>query len=196
MAAALVVGYIMAYQMLHRIAKVKNGGRILIHSAAGGVGTAMLQLANLDDVTVYGTASKPKHDLVRELGGIPIDYKNEDFVERIAELTGGNGVDAAFDPMGATHLWRSYKTVQRGRKLVVYGFQVATSGSRFDMWLTFPMVLLTKLLPGKSTAVYSLRATREGYREDMAKLLSLLSFCEINPIIAETMPLSEAARAH
>lgn len=85
--------------MLHRVAKVKRGQRILVYGAAGAVGTAMLQRGNLLDLEIYGTASKSKHELVASLGATPIDYKAEDFVERIRSLT-GDGVDAAFDPIG------------------------------------------------------------------------------------------------
>ena len=93
-AVTLVLNYVAAYQMLHRVAHVAEGQRILVHGAAGGMGTAFLELGHLAGLAVYGTASKPKHALVQRLGATPIDYRAEDFVERIAALTGGAGVDA------------------------------------------------------------------------------------------------------
>src|SRR5689334_7696924 len=94
-AVAVVLNYITAYQMLHRSAKARPGQRMLIHGASGGVGTAMLQLAKLAGVEMYGTCSAKAAAVVRELGGVPIDYKDADFVTEIHRLTPG-GVDAVF----------------------------------------------------------------------------------------------------
>ena len=110
-AVTLVLNYVAAYQMLHRVAHVAEGQRILVHGAAGGMGTAFLELGHLAGLKMYGTASKPKHALVQRLGATPIDYRAEDFVERIATLTGRAGVDAAFDSMGSAHLKRSVRAV-------------------------------------------------------------------------------------
>ena len=87
-AVAVVLNYITAYQMLHRSAKARPGQRMLIHGASGGVGSAMLQLAKLAGVEMYGTCSAQGATVVRELGSIPIDYKNADFVKEIQRLTG------------------------------------------------------------------------------------------------------------
>lgn len=98
-AVCLILNYVTAYQMLHRIAKVSTGGRILVHGAAGGVGTALLQLGALRRLTMYGTASKSKHAEVVSAGGIPIDYETQNFSARVRELS-RDGVDAVFDPVG------------------------------------------------------------------------------------------------
>ena len=105
-AVSLVLNYITAYQMLHRSAKVRSGQRVLIHGAAGGVGSALLQLGRLAGLEMYGTCSSPGASAVSDLGGIPIDYRQLDFVEGIHRLT-GVGVDAVFDGIGGTHIWRS-----------------------------------------------------------------------------------------
>jgi NADPH:quinone reductase len=86
-AVAVVLNYVTAYQMLHRSVKARAGQRMLIHGASGGVGSAMLQLAKLAGVEIYGTCSAQAAAVVRELGGIPIDYKNVDFVREINRLT-------------------------------------------------------------------------------------------------------------
>ncbi len=96
-AASLVLNYITAYQMLHRSAKVRSGQRVLIHGAAGGVGTALLQLARLAELEMYGTCSSRSAQAVSELGGIPIDYQHQDFVKEIYRLA-SEGVDVVFDP--------------------------------------------------------------------------------------------------
>ena len=91
---ALVLNYITAYQMLHRSAKARPGQRMLIHGASGGVGSAMLQLAKLAGVEMYGTCSAQRAAVVRQLGGVPIDHKNADFVREIHRFA-RDGVDAA-----------------------------------------------------------------------------------------------------
>ncbi len=120
-AVSLVLHYLTAYQMLHRVAQVQAGDRVLIHGAAGGVGTALLELGQLVGLEMYGTDAQVKHPIISALGATPIDYKTEDFVQRIHELTTG-GVDVVFDSVGGENLHRSYKTLRRGGRLVSYGF--------------------------------------------------------------------------
>jgi NADPH:quinone reductase-like Zn-dependent oxidoreductase len=101
-AVSVVLNYLTAYQMLHRVAAVTRGSRILVHGAAGGAGLALVELAALIGCTIYGTASKAKHALLTRLSAVPIDYRSEDFVARIRALT-GTGVDAVFDPIGGNY---------------------------------------------------------------------------------------------
>jgi len=96
-AVSVILNYITAYQMLHRSAKVKPGQRVLFHGASGGVGTALLQLGRLAELEMYGTCSARGAAAVSELGGVPIDYRNQDYVKEIHRLT-SQGVDAVFDP--------------------------------------------------------------------------------------------------
>src|SRR5262245_36439360 len=128
-AVSLVLNYITAYQMLHRSAKVRLGQRVLIHGAAGGVGTALLQLGRLAGLAMYGTCSSRGASAVSDLGGIPIDYQHQDFVKAIHDLT-GEGVDVAFDGIGGTHIWRSRKALRPGGKVVAYGLTSSLRGGR------------------------------------------------------------------
>ena len=121
-AVCMVLNYTTAYQMLHRSAKAQSGETALIHSAAGGVGTALLQLCKLRGVTTYGTASARKHETVKTLGGVPIDYRHVDFVEQVRDAT-GRGVDIVFDGIGGWSLRRSFQALGRGGRLIAYGFQ-------------------------------------------------------------------------
>ncbi len=102
-AVSLVLNYVTAYQMLHRSAKVRPGQRVLIHGAAGGVGSALLQLGRLAGLEMYGTCSARGASAVSDLGGIPIDYQYQDFVEEIHRLT-SEGVDVVFDGLGGAHM--------------------------------------------------------------------------------------------
>ena len=122
-AVSLGLNYVTAYQMMHRSAKVRPGQRVLIHGAAGGVGTALLQLGRLAGLEMYGTCSSRGASTVSDLGGIPIDYRHQDFVKEIRRLT-SEGVDVVFDPIGGTHLWHSRKALRPGGTVVGYGLRI------------------------------------------------------------------------
>jgi NADPH:quinone reductase-like Zn-dependent oxidoreductase len=216
-ALVVVFNYVTAYQMMRRSVRVKPGQRVLIHGAAGGVGTALLQLGKLAGLEMYGTASARKHELVSSLGGIPIDYHNVDFVEETLRLT-GDGVDVVFDGIGSTtkHLWRSFKALRAGGKVVAYGMPSTLRGGRLDGGRGHPLrglvrlrglatigifIAATYLIPGKKrTTPYSIqwlkRLRPAWYREDLVALLELLRQGKIEPIVAERIPLDEVASAH
>ena len=82
-ASTLILNYVLAYQTMHRSAKVKTGDKILIIGASGGIGTAYLQLGELANLTMYGIASKSKHDILSQYGATPIDYHTQDFVDSV-----------------------------------------------------------------------------------------------------------------
>ena len=197
-AVCLVVNYLTAYAAMHRTAKVQSGERILVHGAAGGVGTALLQLGKLAGLEMYGTASKRNHELVSELGATPIDYRNEDFVKCIRNLT-GDGVEAVFDPIGgARQVWRSYRTLCKGGRLVWFGMAASKKAGLQIIPFTLLMVFLLKLIPdGKQVPMTpDIGKDNIWYRETLTKLLDLLAAGSIKPVVAERIPLFEAARAH
>jgi NADPH2:quinone reductase len=199
-AVSLILSYVTAYQMLHRSAQVQPGQRILVHSAGGAVGTAMLQLGKLLNLEMYGTASKSKHEMVASLGGIPIDYQNEDFVQRLAD----HAVDAAFDAIGGDNFKRSFSVLKPGGTLVAYGFYNAAMGKASTSSVMLGFIRVTLLwnifANGRSASLYSIGALRkkrpDWFKEDLSELFSLLAQGKIKPVIEERMPLSEAAHAH
>ncbi len=203
-AATVTFNYVAAYQMLHRVAHVERGGRILIHGAGGGMGTALLELGHLARLEMYGTASKAKHALVSRLGAMPIDYHTEDFVERVRVLTDGAGVDAAFDPMGSAHLKMSARAVRNGGTVVAFGYYQAANrgtGALRDILSQYLRLWLWSLPPGrKRAAFYDTRPMKrkhpDWYRDDLARLLALLAAGELQPVIAGRLQLDEAATAH
>lgn len=202
-AVALVLNYVAAYQMLHRVAAVRAGESILIHGAAGGVGTALLELGGVAGLRLYGTASKHKHDVVRQYGGSPIDYRREDFVERTITLT-GSGVDVAFDPIGGNHWVRSYRALKMGGTLVMYGAAaMLQKGERNPASLLPGVVKIGALLfvpDGRRTVWYliiqSILQNRAAYRQDLAHLLRLLQAGQLQPHIGARLPLEDAPKAH
>jgi NADPH:quinone reductase-like Zn-dependent oxidoreductase len=203
-AVTVAFNYIAAYQMLHRVAHVERGGRILIHGAGGGLGTAFLELGHLAGLEMYGTASKAKHALVSRLGATPIDYHTEDFAERVRALTGGAGADAVFDPIGSAHLKLSARAVHKGGTIVAFGYYQAANrgtGALRDILSQNLRLWLWSLPPGrKHVAFYDTRTMKrkhpDWYRDDLARLFALLAAGKLNPVIADRLPLEEAVTAH
>lgn len=201
-AVCLVVNYLTAHQHLHTIGAVRPGERVLIHGAAGGVGTALLELGRRAGLELYGTASRPHHDLVRSLGATPIDYRTEDFVERIRHLT-GDGVDVVVDPVGgARHLWRSYRVLRRGGRLVWLGSAaVERHGLRIGPSSLAASFLLRLVPDGRHVPRCPTLDTHARSHPDWAaatlgELLDALAAGELHPVVAERIPLAEAGRAH
>jgi NADPH:quinone reductase-like Zn-dependent oxidoreductase len=199
-AVSLVLNYVTAYQMLHRFANLREGQRLLVHGAAGGVGTAALQLGKIAGLVMFGTASKPKHELVSSLGATPIDYRAENFVERIAQLAPG-GVNCVLDPIGGKNWLASYRCLHPGGTLACYGASSAVTEGKLSAGLGFAMLGLLKLVPdGKRAYWYNIKTLRDShpdwFREDLSKLFALLAGRKIQPVIAARLPLREAARAN
>jgi NADPH:quinone reductase len=211
-AVSLILNYITAYQMLHRSAKVKPRQRVLFHGASGGVGTALLQLGRLAELEMYGTCSSRGAPAVSELGGVPIDYRNQDYVKEIHRLT-SEGVDAVFDPIGGAHLWHSREALRPGGRVVGYGNTTSLRGEGLGSGRTgrrnrlhgIPIYALYIaggwLLPGRKRIVpYSIQTLKRWkpalFRQDLIALIDLLQKKKVKPLIARRFPLAEARLAH
>ncbi len=209
---SLVLNYITAYQMMHRSTQVRPGQRVLVHGAAGGVGTALLQLGRLAGLEMYGTCSPRAAPVVSELGAVPVDYRTVDFVEEIHRLAPG-GVDVAFDHVGGAHLWRSRAALRPGGVVVGYGAIGAVRGEglsstrpgrrqRFRGFARFALYIVgSRLLPGRKRVVpYSIQTLKRlkpaWFRQDLTALLDLLRQGKIKPVVAQRFPLEEARQAH
>ena len=203
-AVSLVLNYVTAYQMLHRSAKVRPGQRVLIHGAAGGVGTALLQLGRLAGLELYGTCSSRSAPAVSDLGGIPMDYQHQDFVKEIHRLT-SEGVDVVFDPLGGPHLWQSRQALRPGGRVVGYGLRSSLRGEglasgrpgrrqRFRGTALFGVYIAASwLLPGRKRVVpYSIQTLKRlkpaCFRQDLLALFDLLHQQKITPLIAQRFP--------
>ncbi|MFL5576371.1 MAG: zinc-binding alcohol dehydrogenase family protein [Gemmatimonadaceae bacterium] len=197
--AALPMNYVTAHQLLRRVAKVRPGETVLVHGAGGGVGTALLQLAQLAGVTVVGTESPRKLALVRALGAHALDYTKGDVVAQVHGLVGP--VDVVLDPIGGDHVLLSARALRAGGRLVVYGHSapgaatregMATLSARMDAWNADPA--------GIRALGYSLgvlyRDSPEVIRDDLARLVALLAERRIRPVVAERLPLRDVRRAH
>jgi NADPH2:quinone reductase len=203
---SLIFPYMTAYQLLHRAAQAKRGESVLVHGAAGRVGTALLELGALAGLRIYGTASACDRPAVERLGAVAIDYKHEDFLARVRELTGG-GVDVALDPIGGAVSLRSFRALRPGGRLVIYGRHATIAGGHKNWpavieWYagTAAVSVWGFLSPRRRALPYRIQKLRihhqDWFREDFRALLDLLRQGKIHPVVAERLPFSEARHAH
>jgi NADPH:quinone reductase-like Zn-dependent oxidoreductase len=192
----LILNYVTAYQMLHRVAKVKTADKILLIGASGGVGSALLELARLAGLKIYGTASANKHNLLKEFGATPIDYRSQDFVEVIHKLE-PDGLDFVFDGMGEEYSERGLWVLRRGGKLIGY----APPDGIGTLLAGLGKMIIQNLRPnGKKTEFYGISMLymhdKRPFMEDLAILFGLLVESKIKPIISAKFPILEAAKAN
>jgi NADPH:quinone reductase len=203
---SLVFPYMTAYQLLHRTAQAKPGESVLVHGAAGRVGTAILELGALAGLRLYGTAAGRDRAAVERLGAVAIDYQNEDFLARVRGLT-GDGVDVALDGIGGPLSLRSFRALRPGGRLVVFG-RYATIAQGRKNWpgviawyaATGSVALWGWLSPRRKVLSYRIQKLRihhqDWFQADFLVLLEMLRRGEIHPVVAERLPLSQARRAH
>ena len=200
-AIGLGLNAITALQVLTRVAKVPEGGSVLVHGAAGGVGCAVLDVASQRGLRVYGTASAGKHHVVRERGGEPIDYRTQDFVQVIREHTKGRGVDAVIDGIGGAHLQQSAKAVASGGTLVALGVSGDVAGGLPGVVGGMRHVLRAALSPSLRVRLYGITASPgcgpAACRADWAELMRLLAAGSLRtPLIGAERALARAEQAH
>ncbi|MEU0925537.1 medium chain dehydrogenase/reductase family protein [Streptomyces malaysiensis] len=204
-AETVLVNGATAWQMLHRSASVRTGGTVVVLGANGGVGSTLVQLARHAGIRVIGTASARHHDAVRELGAIPVDYRDPNMYEQIRKLA-PKGVDAVFDHVGGPGLVQSWRLLRKGGTLVNYGVaaQKNEQGSSPLGFITlFARLLAWNYLPnGRSALFYNfwagrrrLDSFRARLREDITQVLRLVADGTVKPQIAARIPLSRTAEA-
>ena len=192
-AVVLVLNYLVAYQILHRVAQVKPGDKALLVGASGGVGTAFLQLGVLADLKMYGLASSSKHKVLTDYGATPIDYRTQDFVD-VLQQAEPEGIDYVFNGMGEEYFAPGMAVLRRGGVLVHFGGP--QSFSRF-LLLIVELVWFNLLPNGKTIKGYGThRLGVDLFKEDWTQLFKLLEEGNIKPIVAEKFPLLEAAKAN
>lgn len=201
-AATIITNYLTASLVLEKTAKVLPEERVLIHGAAGGLGSALLQLGSLAGFEMFGTGSGKSTEFIAENGAVPINYKTENFIRRIQDLT-HDGVDVVIDVVGGPcQLWRSSRCLRPGGRLVMLGMaSIYKSGAAI-----IPLSLLTAgtvaLWPNgvsvpMSPNMLSFPAKHlDWYRDALTDLLEKTAAGRLSPAIAAEVPMSEAARAH
>lgn len=197
-AAALILSWTTAYQLLHRAARVQRGQRVLVQGAAGAVGQALLALGRMAGLELWGTARGEHAALIRALGATPIDYQREDFTHVLP-----GGFDVVFDGIGEDGYRRSFAALKRGGLLCAYGYTAGVQAQRrmltLLMWVA--RLYLWRWLPGgKRARGYSINVMRARhpawFREDLERLLGLLATGAIRPRVAERISFDEVTDAH
>lgn len=126
-AAAIPVNYLTAYQLLVVMGSLKKDESVLIHNAGGGVGLAALDIAKKIGAKTYGTASGRKHDFLKKRGlDHAIDYRKENWLQKLLQLTDGRGVELVTDPLGGSNFKKSYKALRATGRMGMFGVSAAT----------------------------------------------------------------------
>ncbi|NHF59612.1 zinc-binding dehydrogenase [Flavobacteriaceae bacterium TP-CH-4] len=122
-AVALATQYSTAYFLSHHMANLQENDKVLIHAAAGGVGTALTQMALHKKCIVFGTCSSPEKIAYLRTNGVqyPLNYKQNDFGEAVRKIIGKSGLDVIFDPMGGKSVKKGYRLLGAGGRIVSYG---------------------------------------------------------------------------
>ncbi|WP_433381543.1 synaptic vesicle VAT-1 family membrane protein [Actinoplanes sp. CA-142083] len=207
-AAALPVNYLTAFHMLFRVAYLRPGARVLVHMAAGGVGLAVLQLCRtVPEVVTFGTASAAKHEVLREEGCThPIDYRTEDYVARVRELTGGEGVDLVLDALGGRDWKRGLGLLRPVGHLIAYGFANLAGGEKRSLRrlagqftgvpVLSPFGLMNRNRTVSGVNLGHLWDRSDLLREELAALLDLWGTGAVRPRVDGVYPFDRAAEAH
>lgn len=208
-AAALPVNYLTAYHMLFRLARLRPRETVLVHMAAGGVGTAVLQLCRtVERVRVIGTCSSGKHDYARRHGcDHPIDYRAVDYADEVRRLTGGRGVDLVLDPLGGADWAKGYSLLGPTGMLIAFGLANASQGSgkrslaraAFQLarspWFT-PMKLMSDNRTVSGCNMGHLWGETALLRGELEDLLALYERGAVRPHIGSRFPFERAGEAH
>lgn len=201
-AAALVLSWTTAYQLLHRTACVQAGQRVLVQGAAGAVGQALLALGRLAGLEMWGTARAEHAGVVRGLGATPIDYQHEDFTHVLPD-----GFDVVFDGIGEDRYRRAFAALRRGGVLCIYGYSASVQpGQRLSALLVrlVTLYLWRRLLGarpgGKRVRPYSINLMRARhpawFRDDLEDLFRLLAARAIAPRIAGRVAMEKIVEAY
>lgn len=193
-AAAIPEVFVTAHEALVHLGRLQAGDAVLIHAAAGGVGSAAVQLAHAVGAKVFATADARKLERVHQLGAHRgIDYKTEDFATVIAEATDGGGVDVVIDFIGAPYLERNIRSLADGGRLI----QVGIMGGGKDAALP-----LDRLLYGHLQIIGTVMKSRPPHvKQAMVRRFSegwLHHFKQgdLTPVLDSVFPLSKASDAH
>ena len=201
-AAAMILSWTTAYQLLHRSAQAQRGQRVLVHGAAGAVGQALVVLGKLAGLEIWGTARGEHAALVRALGATPIDYQREDFTRVLP-----GGFDAIFDGIGEDGYRRSFAALKPGGVVCVFGYSARVQAgrrmlgvlpwmARLYLWRQF----LSRFPGGKRFRLYSINLMRARhpawFKEDLEKLYAMLAARVVRPRVARRISFDEVAEAH
>jgi NADPH:quinone reductase-like Zn-dependent oxidoreductase len=210
--AAFPVNYGTAYAALILMGSLREGNRVLIHAAGGGVGISATQVARNVGAEIFGTASPGKHEAIRAQGVThAIDYRSKDFEAEVMRITGGEGIDLVMDALGPTSFRKDYRLLRPGGRLVMYGLSENSNGGVRDIPATLKSMLKMPLatmpwwkglfLMNENKGVFGLNMLswwdREGNLDRVTEpLMADLEAGRLEPVVAEAFPFDRAGEAH
>jgi NADPH:quinone reductase-like Zn-dependent oxidoreductase len=210
--AAFPVNYGTAYAALVLMGGMRQGDRVLIHAAGGGVGMSATEIARNAGAEIFGTASPAKHDAIRAQGVThAIDYRNDDFAVEVRRITDGQGVDLIIDALGPTSFRKDYRLLRPGGRLVMYGLSENSNSGARDIPATLKSLLKMPLatmpwwkslmLMNENKGVFGLNMLswwdREGNLDRLTEpLMADLEAGRLEPVVAEAFPFERAGEAH
>ena len=206
-AAAIPVNYLTAYALLYVMGSLQPNESVLIHNAGGGVGLAALDIAKKIGATTFGTASPGKHEFLRKRGlDHPIDYRNQDWLPVLKQLTNGRGVELVIDPIGGAHWKKSYAALRHSGRLGMFGVSAASAnGLKGKMKLIKAAVQMPRFHPlgllSKNRGVFGLNLGHLWHEPEkvatwMNVILDGVSEGWINPFVDKAFPFAQAGDAH
>ena len=206
-AAAIPVNYLTAYALLVVMGSLKDGEAVLIHNAGGGVGLAALDIAKKIGATTYGTASPGKHEFLRERGlDHAIDYRNQDWLPVLMQLTDGRGVDLVIDPIGGSHWKKSYAALRTTGRLGMFGVSAASAnGLKGKLKLIKAAAQMPRFHPlgllNKNRGVFGLNLGHMWHEPEkvatwMKVILDGVGEGWIRPFVDKAFPFEQAGAAH
>jgi NADPH:quinone reductase-like Zn-dependent oxidoreductase len=210
--AAFPVNYGTAYAALIVMGSLREGNRVLIHAAGGGVGISAVQIARNAGAEIFGTASATKHEAIHTQGvDHPIDYRTQDFEAEVMRITGGEGIDLAIDALGPSSFRKDYRLLRPGGRLVMYGLSENSREGRRSIPLTLKSLaaMPTATMPwwkslmvmNENKGVFGLNMLKwldsEGSLDRLvAPLMADLEAGRLDPVVAESFPFERAGDAH
>ncbi|WP_328527328.1 NADPH:quinone oxidoreductase family protein [Nocardioides sp. NBC_00368] len=189
-ASSLYIGYQTGWFALHRRAHIQPGETLLVHAAAGGVGSAAIQLGKAAGATVIGVVGGPeKAEVAKKLGAdVVIDRHTEDFVKVVKEVTGGKGADVIYDPVGGDTYDRSTKCIAFEGRILIIGF----AGGRIQEAALNHSLIKNYSIVGLHWGLYNMLAP-ELVKECHAELTRMADEGSIKPLVSEELSLDEVA---
>jgi NADPH:quinone reductase-like Zn-dependent oxidoreductase len=203
--AALPVVYLTAYCMMLYTGTVREGSSVLVHSAAGGVGLAAIQIAKTRGCTIFGVASPGKHDFLRE-HGVQHAIATEGYAEAVRAIVGDRGVDLVLDPVGGRSWTEGYELLGPCGRLVAFGFSAAAAGEKRSLLRAATQFLKVKKyspmdLMDKNKTVSGVNMGHLFTRIDMLRpqfdaLVEMYVAGQIKPHVDRSFSFAEAPAAH
>jgi synaptic vesicle membrane protein VAT-1 len=207
--AAFLVNYLTAYHSMFAMGNLQPGDRILIHSAAGAVGIAAVQLAKARGLEIFGTAGPSKIEFLRKIGvDHAIDYEKNDFVNVVQKFA-PDGIEMVMDAIGGKSYARSAECLGPTGRLVVFGLSAAAGGSARNWFSALaalaqtprfhPLKLMKKNMAVIGVSLTGIWNSSHGsalLRREVSELLKMHAAGAIKPVIAKSYPLLDAASAH